>query len=233
MPSRKETPEEREQRISSRRSQILEAAAIVFARKGFHDTTTREVAAEAGVAEGTIYNYFRNKRELLVAMATHLGTQTFWPLLDQLRDAEGPEFFRLVLRDRIALIRRYQRHLGVLFGELTHDDELRMMFLQRMVSQVVTTLVPEIQRRVNRGEFKQIELGVFLPFLIGATVATVIANEADLPILHRKLDQEELVDTLAQIFYTGLATGGWQTRRPEDAGPKGSDSDQPGAGRQY
>ncbi len=41
-------------RIDRRRAQILEAASRVFARKGFHRTTVREVAREAGIADGTI-----------------------------------------------------------------------------------------------------------------------------------------------------------------------------------
>ncbi|MFL7790868.1 MAG: helix-turn-helix domain-containing protein, partial [Anaerolineae bacterium] len=48
----------RQQLIEARRNQILDAAAAVFAEKGFHRTTTKEIASRAGIAEGTIYNYF-------------------------------------------------------------------------------------------------------------------------------------------------------------------------------
>ena len=47
-----------------RRTQILEAAAAVFAEKGFHKATTKEIARVAGISEGTIYNYFAQKRDL-------------------------------------------------------------------------------------------------------------------------------------------------------------------------
>ena len=50
------------QMIEARRTQILMGAAQVFAKKGFHKATTKEIAQAAGVAEGTIYNYFKNKR---------------------------------------------------------------------------------------------------------------------------------------------------------------------------
>ena len=61
----------------ARRSQILAGAAQVFAQKGFHQATTREIAQAAGVSEGTIYNYFNNKRDLLLAMAETLAAQSF------------------------------------------------------------------------------------------------------------------------------------------------------------
>jgi len=44
---------------------ILDAAITVFAEKGFHKTTTTEIAKQAGVAVGTIYNYFASKDEVL------------------------------------------------------------------------------------------------------------------------------------------------------------------------
>ncbi len=54
--------------IAARRDQILDAAATVFAARGFHPTTVREVARAAGVADGTIYNYFENKTALLLGI---------------------------------------------------------------------------------------------------------------------------------------------------------------------
>ena len=47
---------------------ILDAAVRVFAKKGFHATRVSEVAKAAGVADGTIYLYFKSKDELLVSL---------------------------------------------------------------------------------------------------------------------------------------------------------------------
>ena len=59
--------------VNARREQILEAATRVFAEKGFRRATTREVAREAGVSEGTIYNYFDDKDALMVAILDRLN----------------------------------------------------------------------------------------------------------------------------------------------------------------
>ncbi|MBI3732973.1 MAG: TetR/AcrR family transcriptional regulator [Chloroflexi bacterium] len=56
------------QKTLERRSQILSAASKVFAKKGFERATIAEIAREAGVAEGSIYNYFKNKSDLLVSI---------------------------------------------------------------------------------------------------------------------------------------------------------------------
>ncbi len=55
-------------RGGDKRDRILEAAVKVFARSGFHATRVSEVAKAAGVADGTIYLYFKSKEELLVSL---------------------------------------------------------------------------------------------------------------------------------------------------------------------
>ncbi|MFL6516293.1 MAG: TetR/AcrR family transcriptional regulator [Chthoniobacterales bacterium] len=52
-----------------RKSQILEAAIICFARKGFHLTSMHDISAEAGISVGLIYRYFQNKEAVIAAMA--------------------------------------------------------------------------------------------------------------------------------------------------------------------
>ncbi|OGP57635.1 MAG: hypothetical protein A2V67_09275 [Deltaproteobacteria bacterium RBG_13_61_14] len=47
---------------------ILESAIKVFARKGFHNSRISEIAAEAEVADGTIYLYFKNKDDILIRL---------------------------------------------------------------------------------------------------------------------------------------------------------------------
>ena len=61
-----------EQRLAARESAILDAARRVFAEKGYHGSTMREIAAAAGVATGTLYLYFRNKESLYTALLERL-----------------------------------------------------------------------------------------------------------------------------------------------------------------
>jgi AcrR family transcriptional regulator len=57
----------KEQMRQERRQQILQAALTVFSSKGFHAANVSDVAAEAGVSQGTIYWYFESKDELFQA----------------------------------------------------------------------------------------------------------------------------------------------------------------------
>src|ERR687887_135364 len=54
---------------ADRRSQILDAALICFAKRGFHQTSMHDISAEAGISVGLIYRYFENKEAVISAMA--------------------------------------------------------------------------------------------------------------------------------------------------------------------
>ncbi len=59
---------DKRRRAGDKRDRILRAAVKVFARNGFHATRVSEVAKAAGVADGTIYLYFKSKEELLFSL---------------------------------------------------------------------------------------------------------------------------------------------------------------------
>ena len=64
-------------RLSSeeRRAAIISAVQRVFAEKGFHGTTTRELAQAAGVSEALLFKHFPNKEALYAAMQHSCGEQ--------------------------------------------------------------------------------------------------------------------------------------------------------------
>lgn len=57
----------------SKKERILEAALKLFSLKGFHATTTKEIASESGVAEGLIFYYFGDKRTLLLHLVQNFS----------------------------------------------------------------------------------------------------------------------------------------------------------------
>ena len=135
-------------RSSDKRRRILDGALKAFARKGFYNTKVSEIAAEAGVADGTIYLYFKNKDDLLISLFEdrmewineRLGTElarvkgktfervrTFVHLHFRLvlEDPELAEFITVELRQSAKFVKEYKNPK---FG-----DYLRI--LQRLVEQ--------------------------------------------------------------------------------------------------
>src|SRR4051794_26964255 len=86
-----------------RRGELLNAAVLVFARRGFHAARVGDIAEEAGVAHGLLYHYFRSKDEVLETIFRET-----WDLL--LADTERIEKSDAPLREQL---RRFARiYLG-------------------------------------------------------------------------------------------------------------------------
>ncbi|MEO5935301.1 MAG: TetR/AcrR family transcriptional regulator [Duganella sp.] len=64
-PAKRRTDPERAQ---NRRNQVLEAAAVCFARSGFHGASMSEISKQAGMSAGHIYNYFDSKDAIIMAI---------------------------------------------------------------------------------------------------------------------------------------------------------------------
>ncbi len=73
---------------------ILAAASDLFTRQGFHGTSTRDIAAQAGVSLGNIYNYFGTKEEVFVSLLEKYEKEYFspdQPLIKALRTTAFPD----------------------------------------------------------------------------------------------------------------------------------------------
>jgi AcrR family transcriptional regulator len=66
----------------ARRRQILDAALVCFARRGFHQATMQEICAEAGISAGALYRYYGSKAELILAIASEDRRALLAPLAE-------------------------------------------------------------------------------------------------------------------------------------------------------
>ena len=123
------------QLIAARRNQILDAATKVFAEKGFHPTTIKDIANEAGIAHGTIYNYFENKTALMLGIFDRLNES------DQ-RDEDFSKFskgdfrsfMQTYLRRRLIVIQAGNFEVfRVVLAEIMVNKELRELYNQKIL----------------------------------------------------------------------------------------------------
>lgn len=86
---------------------LIEAAMRLYARKDIGSLTMNELAEEAGLANGTIYNYFRSKEEVLEAVGIHFATQLSDRILQLSASVENGAQ-RLVIGLRVYILRAYE-----------------------------------------------------------------------------------------------------------------------------
>ncbi len=82
-------PKVTEAYLDVRRQQIIDAAYRCFARKGFHQTTMRDIYAEAGLSPGAIYHYFDSKEDIIEASFIY-DHQRSLPVFEQAIDDPNP-----------------------------------------------------------------------------------------------------------------------------------------------
>src|SRR5947208_3528470 len=90
----------------ARRNQILDAATKVFAEKGFHPTTIKDIARAAGIADGTIYNYFENKTALMLGLLDRMNESDRREVdLSKFSEGDFRSFMKAYLRHRLMVIK--------------------------------------------------------------------------------------------------------------------------------
>ncbi|MEU4428076.1 TetR/AcrR family transcriptional regulator [Actinoplanes sp. NPDC024001] len=122
-------PRVSEAHLAARRQQILDAAALCFARNGFHQTSMQDVIKEAGLSVGAFYRYFKSKNELITAIAgTKIGEVT--SALDELMARDPMPPIPVILDHILEIIETYMVEGGTVriavqvWGEAVHDAEV-------------------------------------------------------------------------------------------------------------
>ena len=194
----------KEHMIEARRRQILRGAAQVFVAKGFQKATTKEIAQAAGVSEGTIYNYFTNKRELLLAMIDFIGIQSLQKLVTEGLPAEPKTLLPMIMRDRYQLLQEYGPLMAPIIAEIFTDPELRETVYQQIIMPFVANLEQYIQAHINSGEFRQIDPIIVPRALIGAVAINFTLKLTGLDPRYDDLSIETLIKQLVSLFLDGL-----------------------------
>lgn len=75
--------------VEQRRRQIVQGAVDLFVRKGFHKTTTREIARACGLSIGTMYEYIQTKEDVLYLVCDHIHSELERRLTEAIREEDS------------------------------------------------------------------------------------------------------------------------------------------------
>jgi AcrR family transcriptional regulator len=189
--------------VRARREQIVEAATRVFAGKGFSRATTREVAREAGVSEGTIYNYFEDKDALLMAILERLNeTERRAEDFEEGMATDFRGFLEEYLRRRMSLIWENREVFRVVLSEILVNAELRELYLHRVVEPTMRIAEENFRSRMKRGEVRETDAPLAMRSVAGAVLGVLVLGLlGDEEIGSRP---EEVPDVLAGLLVHGL-----------------------------
>jgi TetR/AcrR family fatty acid metabolism transcriptional regulator len=114
----------RDTRTNDKRARILEAAIKVFAERGFHSATVAEIARAAGVADGTIYLYFKGKDDLLLRLFDEKMTELLADAKAAVaQERTAPGKLRRFIQLHLAVVERNPDLASVLIVELRQSAQ--------------------------------------------------------------------------------------------------------------
>src|SRR3954452_14803483 len=191
---------------TDRRTELVEAAVRVFARKGFHGSRVGDIAEEAGVAHGLLYHYFRSKDEVLETIFRD-AWQRFATETDRIEASD------VALREQL---RRFARiYLGswlmtpdliaVLVREIARSravgsriDEVRGVFV---------SLTRMIEAARDRGEVRADCNAVFAAWTVYGALEEILTGWVLGQLPAEEEDVERAVATVVDVAHAGLAAG--------------------------
>jgi len=190
----------RERRIAARKSQILDAAAHVFSRQGYVRATTREIAEMADVSEGTLYNYFNSKRELLIGVAKAYA-DGMAAEIGRIESEDFGEMLAAFMANRFRTGR--ERRLFMLFlYESRHNADVHQYYVQEAMHRIIEETEKRIRTLVDEGRMRPID-----PAIAARTLSATIMGFAALFELGVSVEHgspELLGQQITDIFLNGL-----------------------------
>jgi len=188
------------------RYEILQAARQLFLERGFHGTSMRQIAQEAGIALGGIYNHFSSKEDIFTAVFLELHPyRDVFPLMNAAQGETVDEFVRDAARRMVGELGQRTDFLNLMFIEMVE-------FNGRHIPQIFQLIFPHVlefsQRFISsRQELRDIPVLVVVRAFIGLFFAFLITElliADQLPLEGR----ENGLDYFVDIYLYGILKNG-------------------------
>lgn len=190
------------EKINDKYHRILEAAVKVFAEQGFFQSTVSQIAKEAGVADGTIYLYFKNKDDILVQFFSYKTKQVFARFREDVDKADNAiDKLRNLIRRHLEEFQS-DRNMAVVYQAETHQKsrlvEKQIKEMSKMYFDIVSEIIEQGQE--DGAIRKDLYLSLVKRFILGAV------DEVINTWLHSggNYDLASMADPLVELFLKGI-----------------------------
>jgi TetR/AcrR family fatty acid metabolism transcriptional regulator len=193
-----------------KRAVILDAALKTFVKRGYPETKVAEIASDAGVAEGTIYNYFQSKEDLLLA----LFDEKWGMIIDEIRKKigrlEDPNKKLKAIFATVVMMFKKNRQLAELFMV---DIKQSSIFLNNYTINRIVEFLGLIEEILEEGKRKglyrkDLDTRVAKMIIFGAAqgilLSWVLSESSAIKGKPFKFSLYQAAKTLKDVFKSGL-----------------------------
>jgi AcrR family transcriptional regulator len=145
--------------MPEKEKKILKAAIAVFSEKGYSASTTSEIAKNAGVAEGTIFRYYKTKKDILHSILIHFinsfgGRLIFSSIEKILENADEKDLrslFKELLYDRLKLAESFFPLARIMISEAMFHEDIREALYQSILPKGIKMISTAQEKLKERG----------------------------------------------------------------------------------
>jgi TetR/AcrR family transcriptional regulator, fatty acid metabolism regulator protein len=178
---------------SDKRKLILDAALKTFVKRGYPDTRVSEIAAEATVAEGTLYNYFSSKEEILLALFDEKWGGIIDEIKKKISRLDDPNDKLKAIFSMVVTMFKKDRHLAEIF---LIDIKQSSIFLNNYTINRIVEFIDLIEEILEEGKKK----GIYRKNLDTRVAKMVIFGAAQGILLSWVLNESKAVKSRAFQF---------------------------------
>ena len=200
--------------LSDKEKRILEAAISIFNKKGFSATTTNEIAKQAGVAEGTIFRYFKTKKDILSSLIVHMINlmshkvvlASIEKILTNSSNMTIEDVLRNVISDRLSLVTKFFPLFKVVMSEALFHEDIREALYNNILVKANEIFKPFYERMVESGQIRNdIDYSIIVRSVIGNIVMFILPKML-YPDKLKPLEQETEVNQIISVLMSGVSS---------------------------
>ncbi|MBD0385951.1 MAG: TetR/AcrR family transcriptional regulator [Nostoc sp. C3-bin3] len=186
------------------RTRILQAAQRLFASQGFDGTTTRDLAQAAGVAEGTLFRHFPNKKAILVEVATSGWVEILTDLLTELSEMGSYKAVAQVMRRRMWNFQKNADLMRVCFMEVQFHPDLRDRIQLEVITKMTDVGEAFFQTAMDKGIYRKMDAKLVAKVFLGMFAIAGFSNNTIMEPDASPQQMQEMAEGLADIFLNGV-----------------------------
>lgn len=193
---------------SETQQRILDAAIKYFGSKGYHGTATSEVAKEANVAQGTIFKYYKTKKDLLRGVLEHIVRdiipsimhQSFDEILKQCQEGDPKEVIKQLLLQKAENISQNINCIKIMAMEVHYHDDIREEYFGCVVPSFIEFLEGVYSKGVSKGVFRNINPRTAARSF--ASMFVFLVMDKNLIFTHLNMSSE--LDSIIDLYLNGV-----------------------------
>ncbi|MGD1903388.1 MAG: TetR/AcrR family transcriptional regulator [Geitlerinemataceae cyanobacterium] len=191
-------------REATTHQKILSAARHLFARTGYDGTTTRAIAQAAGVAEGTLFRHFDNKKAVLVEVATAGWIDILTDLLTELSEMGSYKAVAQMMRRRMLHLRENNDLFRVCFLEAQFHPELREQIQRDTIAKMTDVAEAFVQTGIDRGVYRPLDARLIAHVFLGLFMVAGFSHDTIQDDAATPESMKAMAEGLSDIFLNGV-----------------------------